>query len=73
MLLRGDHVFDITNRDVPTMRDLMELDDIVGYLDTAKGEDLGPLQNTVRLSTECPEWTIGIAETMRNLAGRGLL
>jgi len=34
---------------------------------------LGTLENTVRLSTECPEWRIGIAETMRNLAARGLL
>ena len=34
---------------------------------------LGMLQNTVQLSTECPEWTFGTAALMRNLAGRGLL
>ena len=34
---------------------------------------LGTLRNTVRLSTECPEWTFGTAALMRNLAGRGLL
>ena len=34
---------------------------------------LGTLRNTVRLSSECPEWTFGTAALMRNLAGRGLL
>ena len=34
---------------------------------------LGTLRNTVRLSTECPEWTFGTAALMRNLAGRGLI
>lgn len=34
---------------------------------------LGKLTNTVRLSTECREWTFGISHMMRNLAGRGLL
>lgn len=34
---------------------------------------LGALSNTVRLSTEAPEWTFGTAALMRNLAGRGLL
>jgi fumarylacetoacetate (FAA) hydrolase family protein len=34
---------------------------------------LGTLRNTVRLSTECPEWTIGTSALMRNLASRGLL
>ncbi len=34
---------------------------------------LGALVNTVRLSTECPEWRFGAAALMRNLAGRGLL
>lgn len=34
---------------------------------------LGALKNTVRLSTECPEWTFGISHLMRNLAHRGLL
>jgi len=36
-------------------------------------EGLGTLENTVRLSTECPEWTFGLSALMRNLAGRGLL
>ncbi|MEC9342713.1 MAG: fumarylacetoacetate hydrolase family protein, partial [Pseudomonadota bacterium] len=34
---------------------------------------LGCLTNTVRLSTECAEWTFGIRELMRNLARRNLL
>ena len=34
---------------------------------------LGKLRNTVRLSTECPEWTFGIRELIRNLASRNLI
>ncbi len=34
---------------------------------------LGTLENTVRLSTEVPEWRFGAGALMRNLAGRGLL
>ena len=35
--------------------------------------NFGTLRNTVRLSTEAPEWTFGTAALMRNLVGRGLL
>jgi fumarylacetoacetate (FAA) hydrolase family protein len=34
---------------------------------------LGTLKNTVRLSTECPEWVFGTSALMQNLAARGLL
>jgi fumarylacetoacetate (FAA) hydrolase family protein len=34
---------------------------------------LGALVNRVRLSTEAAPWTFGLADLMRNLAGRGLL
>ena len=34
---------------------------------------LGYLKNTVKLSTDCPEWTFGATAMMRNLAKRGLL
>ena len=34
---------------------------------------LGRLENTVRLSTECSEWTFGTSALMKNLAQRGLL
>ncbi|MBG6166338.1 fumarylacetoacetate (FAA) hydrolase family protein [Labrenzia sp. EL_195] len=35
--------------------------------------ELGTLRNTVRLSTECPEWTFGTSAFMRNLAKRNLI
>jgi fumarylacetoacetate (FAA) hydrolase family protein len=34
---------------------------------------LGTLANTVALCTECPEWTFGTRELMRNLARRNLI
>jgi fumarylacetoacetate (FAA) hydrolase family protein len=34
---------------------------------------LGRLENVVRLSTECREWTFGVRALMGNLAGRGLI
>lgn len=34
---------------------------------------LGRLENVVRLSTECREWTFGLRALMGNLAGRGLI
>ena len=40
---------------------------------TISEPSLGCLKNTVRLSTECPEWTFGTGALMRNLAQRGLL
>ncbi len=36
-------------------------------------QGLGCLENTVRLSTECPEWTFGARALMRNLGSRQLL
>ncbi len=35
--------------------------------------ELGRLVNTVRLSTEAPEWQFGAGALMKNLSGRGLL
>jgi fumarylacetoacetate (FAA) hydrolase family protein len=40
---------------------------------TIAAPGLGALVNTVRLSTEAPEWTFGTRALMANLAGRGLL
>lgn len=40
---------------------------------TISNPELGSLVNIVRLSTECPPWTLGIADLMRNLSRRGLL
>ena len=45
----------------------------IGDVVTIASPALGSLTNTVRLSTECPEWTFGIASFMRNLAGRNLI
>ncbi|WP_417271322.1 fumarylacetoacetate hydrolase family protein [Celeribacter sp.] len=41
--LRGDTLVDITSKDAPTMRDLLEMDDPAGYVKAAKGEDIGTL------------------------------
>lgn len=40
---------------------------------TISNGQLGSLENTVRLSTECPPWTFGTRALMANLARRGLL
>lgn len=45
----------------------------IGDVVTISAPRLGTLQNTVRLSTDCPEWTFGASHLMRNLAARGLL
>ena len=45
----------------------------IGDVVTISSKDLGSLANTVRLSTECPEWTFGLAAFMRNLAARNLI
>ncbi|MCD1617570.1 fumarylacetoacetate hydrolase family protein [Salipiger marinus] len=45
----------------------------VGDTVTISEPTLGALHNTVRLSTEAPEWTFGTSALMRNLAERGLL
>ncbi|MDP1899319.1 MAG: fumarylacetoacetate hydrolase family protein [Rubrivivax sp.] len=57
------------DRDVPGQGFTHKLGDVV----TIACHGLGALTNTVRLSTECPEWTFGLAALMRNLAGRNLL
>ncbi len=45
VVLRGERIIDITTRQTPTMRDLLERDDLVNYLRTAEGEDLGSLED----------------------------
>ena len=45
----------------------------IGDRVTISCDGLGVLTNTVRLSTDCPEWTFGLAALMRNLAGRNLI
>ncbi|WP_204113472.1 fumarylacetoacetate hydrolase family protein [Shimia biformata] len=57
------------DRDVPGEGFTHKVGDVVEI--TSAG--LGTLRNTVRLSTECAEWTFGVSHLMRNLAARGLL
>ncbi|WP_120634920.1 fumarylacetoacetate hydrolase family protein [Ruegeria sp. EL01] len=45
----------------------------LGDVVTIANDQLGALTNTVRLSTECPEWRFGASHLMRNLAHRGLI
>jgi len=45
----------------------------IGDVVTISNDKLGSLTNTVRLSTECPAWSVGAAALMRNLASRDLL
>ncbi|MDB5524456.1 MAG: putative fumarylacetoacetate [Rhizobium sp.] len=45
----------------------------IGDVVTISNAQLGSLENTVRLSTECAPWTFGTSALMRNLAARGLI
>jgi len=69
MLYCGTMFAPVQDRDAPGQGFTHHLGDVVRIGTTA----LGTLENTVRLSTEAPEWTFGTAALMRNLAGRGLL
>ena len=69
MLFLGTLFAPTKDRDAPGQGFTHHLGDKVRI--SCKG--LGALENTVRLSTECPEWTFGTAAMMRNLASRGLL
>ncbi|NBE06417.1 fumarylacetoacetate hydrolase [Rhodobacter sp. CCP-1] len=59
----------VLDRDAPGQGFTHHLGDVV----TISAAELGSLTNTVRLSTEAPEWTFGAGALMRNLASRGLL
>ncbi len=52
VVLRDGVLFDITSKGVPTMRDLLELDDPVGYLSQQDGERLAPLEAVMEGSVE---------------------
>lgn len=69
MLFLGTLFAPTKDRDVPGQGFTHKLGDRVRI----SCDGLGALENTVRLSTECPEWTFGLADLMRNLAGRNLL
>lgn len=55
--IRAGHVFDITSKAAPTMRDLLELPDIAGFVASLPGEDLGPLAAFAAASVEPTEET----------------
>ena len=57
--LRGDEVIDITSKSVPTMRDLLELDDPATYVRDAVGESLGSLTDLAHLSGEASSYAHG--------------
>jgi fumarylacetoacetate (FAA) hydrolase family protein len=69
MLFLGTLFAPTQDRDIPGQGFTHKLGDVV----TIYCPELGQLSNTVRLSTECPEWTFGPTALMRNLAARGLL
>lgn len=69
MLYCGTMFAPVADRDGPGQGFTHHAGDVVRISSSA----LGTLENTVRLSTEAPEWTFGTAALMRNLAGRGLL
>ena len=69
MLFLGTLFAPTQDRDVPGEGFTHKLGDVV-TISTAR---LGTLENTVRLSTDCAEWTFGVRELMRNLARRELL
>ncbi|ARM90761.1 fumarylacetoacetate hydrolase protein (plasmid) [Rhizobium sp. CIAT894] len=69
MLFLGTLFAPTQDRDAPKQGFTHKIGDVVEI----SSAGLGALVNTVRLSTECPPWTFGIAALMRNLAKRGLL
>lgn len=68
-LFLGTMFAPVKDRDAPGQGFTHHAGDVV----TIAEARLGALENTVRLSTDCPEWTFGTAALMRNLAKRGLL
>ena len=69
MLFLGTLFAPTQDRDNPGGGFTHKLGDIV----TISNDKLGALTNTVRLSTECPEWRFGASHLMRNLAARGFI
>ena len=68
-LFLGTMFAPVKDRDAPGQGFTHHTGDVVTIREAA----LGALVNTVRLSTECPEWSFGTAALMRNLAKRGLI
>ncbi|MDR3494535.1 MAG: fumarylacetoacetate hydrolase family protein [Ancalomicrobiaceae bacterium] len=69
VLYLGTMFAPVADRDAPGKGFTHALGDVV-RISTPR---LGTLANRVGLSTEVPPWEFGVADLMRNLAGRGLL
>ena len=69
MLFMGTSFTPLKDRRGPGEGFTHEIGDVV----TISCRDLGTLINSVDLSTNCPPWTFGTADLMRNLAARQLL
>lgn len=50
--LRAGRVIDITSRAAPTLRDLLEINDLPGFVAAQTGEDIGGLDEIAAMSTE---------------------
>lgn len=55
VVLRGARLFDITGRAAPTMRDVLELDDIAGHVAGIPGEDIGSLADIAGAAGDADE------------------
>jgi fumarylacetoacetate (FAA) hydrolase family protein len=69
ILYLGTMFAPIQDRDAPGQGFTHHVDDIV----TVSTPTLGALVNRIRTSDTCEPWTFGIADLLRNLAGRGVL
>ncbi|WP_196258493.1 fumarylacetoacetate hydrolase family protein [Pelagibacterium limicola] len=69
VLYLGTMFAPVKDRDGPGKGFTHKIGDVV----TISSPKLGALVNTVRLSTECPPWTYGSRQLMRDLAAEGLL
>jgi fumarylacetoacetate (FAA) hydrolase family protein len=69
MLYCGTMFAPVQDRDAPGQGFTHHAGDVV----IIAAPELGALQNTVRLSTEAPEWTFGTRALITNLANRGMI
>ena len=48
--VKEGYIYDITTKEIPTVRDLLELDNIKGYLSNCSGEKLTSIENLLSSS-----------------------
>ncbi|MGE0503394.1 MAG: fumarylacetoacetate hydrolase family protein [Rhizobiaceae bacterium] len=51
--IQSGRLVDITSRETPTMAALLEREDLIAYVDTADGDDIGPLEEVDALLAPC--------------------